>query len=179
LPGFRKLGEKKVYGGHLIEVALGTFATPDGEEFEREVVHHPGAVVIVPVHDDGRVTLVRQYRAAIESDLLELPAGKRDVSGEDPEVTARRELAEEAGLRAGHLQLVGRFYNSAGFSDELSWVYVATDLEECATDFQGIEESHMTIEKVALSDFPTMVTDGRIVDAKTIIGMALASTNHR
>jgi len=179
LPGFRKLGERQVYDGHLIEVAVGTFVTPDGEEFEREVVHHPGAVVVVPLHGDGRVTLVRQYRAAIESDLLELPAGKRDVTGEDPRVTAQRELAEEAGLRAGHMELVGRFYNSAGFSDELSWVYVATDLQACPTDFQGVEESHMTIEQVALADFPAMVRDGRIIDAKTIIGLALVSSDHR
>lgn len=175
MTGFRKLGERQVYDGHLIDVAIGTFASPSGEEFERELVHHPGAVVVVPVHDDGRVTLVRQYRAAIDTDLLEAPAGKRDVTDEPPHVTAHRELAEEVGLRAGRLELVARFYNSAGFSDELTYVYVAGDLESCPADAQGLEESHMTVEQVALADFPAMVADGRIIDAKTIIGLALAS----
>jgi 8-oxo-dGTP pyrophosphatase MutT (NUDIX family) len=175
LPGFRRLGEREVFGGHLIRVALGTFVSPDGEEFEREVVHHPGAVVVVPRHDDGRVTLVRQYRAAVGSELLEVPAGKRDVAGEEPEVTAHRELAEEVGLRAGRLRLLARFYNSPGFSDELTHLYLAGDLEPCATDAQGFEESHMSIEHVLLADYPAMVSDGRIIDAKTIVGLALAA----
>lgn len=176
MSAFRKLGEGEVWSGHLIQVVTGTFESPDGQRFERELVHHPGAVVVVPLHDDGHVTLVRQYRAAIDADLLEVPAGKRDVEGEAPETTAGRELAEEVGLRAANLELMARFYNSPGFSDELTYLYLATGLEDCPADAQGFEESHMTVEKVPLADFPALVRGGEIIDAKTIIGLSLAAS---
>ncbi|HWG74363.1 MAG TPA: NUDIX hydrolase [Acidimicrobiales bacterium] len=174
MPGFRKLAEQRVWEGHLIQVGTGTFESPSGDRFEREVVHHPGAVVVVPLHDDGRVTVVRQYRAAIDAELLEIPAGKRDVDGEEPEVTARRELAEEVGLVAGRMELMARFYNSPGFSDELTYIYLARDLEAVANDVQGFEEQHMTVSSVDLADVADLVRKGEIIDAKTIIGLSLA-----
>jgi 8-oxo-dGTP pyrophosphatase MutT (NUDIX family) len=175
LSGFRKLGERQVYEGPLISVASGSFAGPDGAVFERDVVHHPGAVSVVPVLDDGpAVVMVRQYRAAIDKELLEIPAGKRDVGGEDPEVTARRELAEEVGMRAGRLERLAEFYNSPGFSDEHSVVFLARDLEACETDLQGIEEQHMSVERIPLDEVPALVRSGAIVDAKSIIGLCLA-----
>src|SRR4051794_28940678 len=97
---FGKESEREIYEGRIIRVTSGTFRDPDGESFERDIVHHPGAVSVVPLLDDGRVVLVRQYRAALDVDLLEIPAGIRDVDGEAPEVTASRELAEEIGMRA-------------------------------------------------------------------------------
>jgi 8-oxo-dGTP pyrophosphatase MutT (NUDIX family) len=175
LPPFRRIDEQGVYDGRLITVARAMFEAPDGDHFEREIVHHPGAVVMVPMGDDGEVTLVRQFRAAVGKELLEIPAGKRDVDGEPPEATAARELAEEVGLRAGRLDLLARFYNSPGFSDELSWCYLATDLMTVATDLQGIEEQHMSVERVALRDLGALITDGRIIDAKTIVGLSLAA----
>jgi ADP-ribose pyrophosphatase len=98
--------EEVVHEGFVITLAVGTFEAPDGSTFIRDVVHHPGAVSVVPVHDDGTVSLVTQYRAAIDGDLLEIPAGRRDVPGEPPEQTAHRELQEEIGLRAGRLDLL-------------------------------------------------------------------------
>jgi 8-oxo-dGTP pyrophosphatase MutT (NUDIX family) len=174
LSGFRKVSERAVAKGAVVDLAVGTFESPDGERFERDLVRHPGAVVVVPVVDDDRVLLVRQFRAAIETDLLELPAGKRDVPGEPTEVTAVRELEEEVGRRAGRLELLGRFYNSPGFSDELSWCYLAQDLVEVGNDLQGIEEQYLTVEEVALADVDLMITEGSILDAKTIIGLSLA-----
>lgn len=173
MPGFSKVDERIVHQGAVIAVAVGTFADPDGERFERDVVRHPGAVSVVPLLDGDTVVLVRQYRAAIDQDLLEIPAGKRDVADEDPERTAHRELAEEVGLRAGRMELLAEFYNSPGFCDERSFVYLARDVERCAVDLQGIEEQHMTIEEVALDDVPGLVAARRIVDAKTIIGLSL------
>jgi 8-oxo-dGTP pyrophosphatase MutT (NUDIX family) len=175
LPSFRRVDEQGVYDGRLITVASATFEAPEGDRFEREIVHHPGAVVIVPLHENGEVTLVRQFRAAIDMELLEIPAGKRDVDGEAPEVTAARELAEEVGLQAGQLDLLARFYNSPGFSDEFSWCYLATNLTTVPTDLQGIEEQHMSVERVALRDVAALITDGRILDAKTIVGLSLAA----
>ena len=172
---FRKLGEELVHRGSLISVARATFEDPDGGEFERDVVHHPGAVSVVPVVDEGTaVLLVRQYRAAVDRELLEIPAGKRDVDGEPVERTARRELEEEVGMRAGRLEKLAEFYNSAGFSDERSFVFMALDLEPGSVAAQGVEEQHMTIQQVALDDVPDMIADGRLVDAKTIIGLVLA-----
>jgi ADP-ribose pyrophosphatase len=173
LPPFRKRGERELYTGSLISVATATFDGPEGA-FDRDVVHHPGAVSVVPLLDDGKVLLVRQFRAAIDADLLEIPAGKRDVQGEPPETTAHRELAEEVGMKAGRLELLAEFYNSPGFCDEHSFVYLGRGLTECDNDLQGIEEQHMTVEQVALADVPTMIADRRITDAKTIIGLSLA-----
>ena len=177
MSGFQKLGEAEVWRGTVVWAGEGRFLAPDGTEFERDMVHHPGAVSVVPVLEgDGgpTVLLVRQYRAAVDRDLLEIPAGKRDVPGEAPEITAGRELEEEVGYRAGRLEKLAEFYNSPGFCDEHSHVFVGLDLEPCETSFQGVEERHMTIERVALADVPAMVSAGQITDAKTIIGLFLA-----
>ena len=175
MSGFRKLAEEVVYRGSLVTAVRATFSAPDGETFERDVVHHPGAVVVVPVVDGGdTVLMVRQYRAAVDRELLELPAGKRDVEGEPVEVTAHRELAEEVGMRAGDLRLLAQFYNSPGFCDEHSWMFLARDLTECESSAQGVEETHMAVERVALSDLPELVDRGEIVDAKSLIGLCLA-----
>ena len=153
---------------------MATFDGPDGE-FDREVVEHPGAVSVVPIVDEGSAALlVRQFRAPLGLDLLEIPAGKRDVAGEPPELTARRELEEEVGMRAGRLEKLAEFYNSPGFCDEHSFVFMGLDLTPCALNRQGIEEQHMTIEKVAFDDVPGMVASGALTDAKSIIGLMLA-----
>ena len=176
MPGFRRLSEVSRYAGSLISLGTGTFEAPDGSTFERDVVHHPGAVSVVPLVEEGATALlVRQYRAAVDRDLLEIPAGKRDVTGEPPEETARRELIEEIGMRAGRLEKLAEFYNSPGFCDEHSFVFMGLDLEPCASDTQGIEEQHMTIERVGLDEVPSLIARGTIVDAKTIIGLMLAA----
>ena len=176
---FRKLGEEPAWSGTLVSAAIGTFADPDGNTFERDVVHHPGAVVVVPVTDAGEVILVRQYRAAIDRELLELPAGKRDVHDEPVERTAHRELEEEVGMKAGSMVKLAEFYNSPGFCDEHSFLFLATDLTPCATSFQGVEEGYMTIERVALDAVPGLVASGELVDAKSLIGLYLAMDHLR
>jgi ADP-ribose pyrophosphatase len=173
--GFRRLSEREVWKGHVVSVAVATIEAPDGSTFEREVVHHPGAVAVVPLLDDGRTALlVRQYRAALDEVILELPAGKLDVDGEDPEAAAVRELAEEIGRRPTVVEELGRFYNTPGFCDERGILYLATGLVEVPTSAQGIEETHMTVEEVDLDEVPAMVADGRLQDGKSIIGLLLA-----
>lgn len=169
------MSETTVFDGSLISVSSMQMEGPDGDRFEREIVHHPGAVVVVPVTGEGRAVMVRQYRAAVGDELLEVPAGKRDVDGEPPEETARRELAEEVGRRAGRLELLARFYNSPGFTDEFTWLYLARDLEEVPHDRQGFEEMAMSVEEVDLADVPDLVASGAICDAKSIIGLCLAA----
>lgn len=137
-------------------------------------MHHPGAVSVVPVLEGDTVVLVRQYRAALDRELLEIPAGKRDMPGEPPEVTAHRELVEEVGWRAGRLIKLAEFFNSPGFSDEHSHVYLGLDLEPAEIDLQGIEEQYLRVEKLSLAAVADMIASGEITDAKTIIGLTLA-----
>ena len=173
--GFTKLSERTIHEGHVIALAVGTFAGPDGDRFEREIVHHPGAVAVVPLLDGGRtVILVRQYRSALDDLLLELPAGKLDVPGEALEAAAARELEEEIGYRAGHLEQIAQLWNSPGFCDEQGTIFLATDLSPSASSAQGVEEAAMTIETVPFSEALAMVADGRIQDAKTMIGLLMA-----
>jgi ADP-ribose pyrophosphatase len=171
---FRIVGERLIWSGR-IAVAVADIEGPDGSRHQREVVHHPGAVGVVPVHDDGSVTLVRQYRAPLDADVWEVPAGLRDVDGESPATTAQRELAEEAGLRAERLDHLVTFHNSPGFSDEEVVVYEATGLTEVPDDRQGIEEQHMLVERVPLPVALAMVDDGRITDAKTVIAVLVVA----
>lgn len=170
---FRPLGERIIHRGPVFEVAVGEVRTPEGDVVTREYVRHPGAVMVVPVVG-GEAVLVRQYRAAIDEHLLEIPAGKRDVAGEQPEVTAARELQEEVGLRAGRLELLSTFYNTPGFSDEHSYCYLGLDCAEVSADRQGVEERHMSIERLGLDAVPGAIADGRLIDAKSIIGLLLA-----
>jgi ADP-ribose pyrophosphatase len=171
--GFRAEGERALYEGRTISLALGSFRSPTGERFEREVVHHPGAVSVVPLLPDGQVVLVRQYRAPVDRELLELPAGKRDVEGEPPEVTANRELAEEVGLRAGRLELLAEFHNSPGFCDEHSFVFLGRELADAPRQLHGVEEQHLRVERYPLGEVAGMIERGEITDAKTIIGLLL------
>jgi 8-oxo-dGTP pyrophosphatase MutT (NUDIX family) len=168
---FRVVGERTEWTGRRIHVSVAEVSAPDGATLEREVVHHPGAVGVVPLHDDGTVTLVRQYRAALDAVIWEVPAGLRDVEGEPTAETARRELAEEAGLRARELEHLVTFHNSPGFTDEAVEVFVARGLEVVPDDRQGVEEEHMVVERVPLDRALAMVDDGTITDAKTVIAL--------
>jgi ADP-ribose diphosphatase len=173
--GYRFLSSAVVAEAGFLTLAEDRFSSPDGEEFVRFVVRHPGAVAAVPMMDGGRALCVRQYRAAVQRDMLELPAGKLDVPGEDPADAMARELAEEIGHRAGRMVELGRFWNSPGFCTELTHVYLALDLEP--VDAPGPakeEERHMTIEAVPLADTVRLVAEGEIADAKTIVGLSLA-----
>ena len=171
--GFRKVAEREIHAGRVVRLTESVFATPDGGRMTRDIVHHRGAVAVVAVDGDD-VVLLRQYRTPVEGELLEIPAGTRDVGGEDPDGTARRELAEEAGLACESLEELGTFYNSPGFCDELSHVFLATGLSEVPREPDGAEEEWMTIERVNLGQVEAMIDGGEIRDAKTIIGLLLA-----
>ena len=163
------------YEGGFIKLVTGTFVGPDGFTFERDIVRHPGAVAVVPLEEDGRhVLLVRQYRAAVGDALLELPAGKRDVEGEPADECARRELIEEIGQDATSLTELGWFYNSPGFTDERTVCFLAEGLTPAEPAAPGVEEVHMTVERVCLDDLEELVAAGDLVDAKSLIGLLLA-----
>lgn len=171
---FKKVGGVELYRAHSIWLEEVEYESPDGQRFKRDIVHHPGAVCVVAWRDDGHVALVRQFRAPLDGDLLEIPAGKRDVDGEEPSLTARRELEEEVGLRADNVELLLEFYNSPGFCDEHSFAYLATGLTECDRAPVGPEESAMTIEYVPLDEVQSLISAGELVDAKSIIALLAA-----
>ena len=171
---FRKVREELIHQGAVVGFYEATFVGPDGAEFRRDVVRHPGAVSVVAVTDAGEVPMVRQFRAAMESDLLEIVAGKRDVPDEDPVICAARELEEEVGYRADRYVELCAMVQSPGFCDEVNTIYLATGLTPTPRQVQGIEEQHMTIEHVPLAAVRSMIADGRIIDAKSLVGLLMA-----
>lgn len=181
-PDFRHLGDRLVHRGYIWHVTVGTFESPDGELFERDIIRSPGAVGIVPVlFDDGvpTVVFVRQYRGPLDRYVLEVPAGMRDVPDEPLELTASRELAEEVGLTAGRLDYLTEFYPSAGMTDSTLHLYLATDLSPIERDVHGPEEAHMEVLRIPLAKAVEMVVAGEILDAKTVIGLLLVDRQWR
>jgi ADP-ribose pyrophosphatase len=160
-----------VFRGRVIEVAVDTVS--EGQiSYKREVVHHPGSAVIVPVFDDGTIGLVRQYRHPAVRYLLELPAGTLR-RGEVPEEGAARELEEELGLVCSRLEKLSEFFVSPGFLEEKMWIYLATQLTETQ---QRLEDDELIeVVRLPLSQALNMITTGEIEDAKTIIGLMLAA----
>lgn len=146
------------------------YETKDGSEILRSVVVHPGAVGIVP-YDGTRVWLIRQERVAVGDTVLEIPAGKLDVDGEAPDAAARRECEEEVGLRPDSLTLVHRFYNSPGFTDEFTHIYLGEDLERVQRAPVGAEEEAAEIIAFDLTEVRRMLATDRINDGKTVIGL--------
>jgi ADP-ribose pyrophosphatase len=173
--GFEIVGTRVMSRVGILTLTEEQVRGPGGDEFTRVVVRHPGVVVAVPLLDAETALLVRQYRVAVGRALLEVPAGKRDVEGELPEDTARRELEEETGYRAGRLVKLVEFFNTPGFSDEYTHLYAALDLEDLgATGRVGPEEEAMTVEPVPLAEVEDLIARGEICDAKSIIGLLLA-----
>lgn len=172
---FRHVGDRPIHDGYVWNVVVGDFVDPDDRPFTRDVVRSPGAVAIVAVFDDRTTLLVRQYRAAFDDHVLEIPAGMRDVPGEDPEATARRELIEETGFEASTWRPLHRFYPSVGMTDAVLHVYLATDLRPVGRSAHGPEEEHMEVLRLPLVDALDMVDRGEIADAKATIGLLMAA----
>lgn len=140
----------------------------DGKLYPREVVRHPGAVVLLPVLADGRVVMIENSRPTVNETLLELPAGTREAD-EDPAVTAHRELIEETGYTAGNLELIHEFYSAPGISDELMFLFQATEL---VPGKQELEATEQIVTRLASRDeIREWINEGKIRDAKTLVGL--------
>jgi 8-oxo-dGTP pyrophosphatase MutT (NUDIX family) len=164
---FERVSAETVWKGRIAEARVEHWRMEDGEEVEREVVGHPGAVGIV-AHDGEQIYMVSQPREPVgERRLLELPAGKLDHDGEDVLTTAKRELAEEIGKAARTWQHLTTFYSSPGFSDEEIHVYLATDLYDESAETN--EEERIEIVTVPLSELDDVIRDCR--DSKTLVGL--------
>ena len=165
------LNSQEIFDGRVFKVTVDTIK--EGElTYQREVVHHPGSAVILPVHDDGTVVLVRQYRHPAVRYLLEAPAGTLH-DGERPEAGAARELEEELGLVAARMEKLSEFFVSPGFLEEKMWVYLATELSEGKQNPD--EDEVLDIVRLPIGDALEMISSGEIQDAKTIISLMLAA----
>ena len=164
---FERIGSETAWEGRIATVRVDRFRYDDGQEAEREIVAHPGAVAVV-AHDGERLYLVRQPREAVEEQaLLELPAGKLDEEGEEPLDTAKRELAEEIGKGARAWEHLTSFYTSPGFADEECHVYLATDLYDEQAEADDTER--IEIVEVPLVDLDDVIAGCR--DSKTLVGL--------
>ncbi len=166
------LGSRRVYEGHIVNLRVDEVELPSGRRALREIVEHRGAVAVVPVIDKD-VVLVRQFRGAADRVLLEIPAGTMEP-GETAEACLQRELAEEIGMRAGQVDHVLTFYPSPGFLTEVVHVYVARALTPQRLQ---AEEEDLAVVRVPLAQARALVLAGEIVDAKSIIGLLLASAS--
>lgn len=164
----RGLTQEAAFRGHLVKVRVDTVALPNGEIAQREIVEHPGAVAVVALTEADRVVLVRQFRYAINAITLELPAGKLEL-GESPEETCQRELGEETGYHAAKLEKLVEFVVAPGYTTERIVLFKATGLTP-VTATGDADEFVETVE-VSREEALAMVRDGRIFDAKTIIGL--------
>ena len=164
------LSTETVFEGRIFDLRVKAVRLPDGSSSQREVIQHPGAVAVVPLHGNQRVILVRQFRSALETILWEIPAGTLEP-GEEPLAAAERELREEIGYHPNNLIPLGGIHVAPGYSSEYIHIYLSTDLSPASSD-ADVDEF---IEKhdILLSEALTMLRSGQITDAKTITGLLL------
>ena len=175
------MSSRRAYAGKVISLDIDTVRFPDGSVGQLEMVRHPGASAIVPflddpASDDPRILLIRQYRYAADEFLLEIPAGRLE-SGESPERCAARELEEETGRKAGELRKLTVFLTTPGFTDERIHLFIAWDLEAGVVARE--RDEFIDERPMRLSDALKSIESGAISDAKTALGILIASRSIR
>ena len=173
----KKISSEAIFDGVLLHVKRDTVKLPNGKEATREWIKHPGASSVIPLLPDGRIILVRQYRYPIDAVTLEVPAGKLDAPDEDPLVCAERELSEETGYTAEHITKLTTIATTVGCSNEKIHLYAAEGLTpgKQHTD----EDEFINVVKVPLEEAVAMATDGRIVDAKSVISILMLAAQQK
>jgi ADP-ribose pyrophosphatase len=166
----RVLATRRVYDGKVLSLDVDDVEEPGGVRASREVVRHRGSVAVLPVHDDGRMVLVRQYRYPVDALVWELPAGRLDP-GESPEQAARRELEEEVGLRPQRLEALTVFYTTPGFCDETMHLFRATGLTSVAARPEADER--IEAATVTLAEVREMIGRGEIREGKTLVALLM------
>jgi ADP-ribose pyrophosphatase len=170
----KTISTERIYEGAILNLRRDKVTIHTGGTSFREIVEHNGGAVAVPITSDGKIVMVRQYRKALEQAVLELPAGKIE-KGEEPLQTIVRELQEETGYSAGNMEFLTAFYPSVGYTNEVLYIYLATDLTPGMTNYD--ENEAMDILEVDFEEAHNMVVAGEIQDAKTMLGILLAK-NH-
>ncbi|MDQ0158547.1 NUDIX domain-containing protein [Alkalibacillus salilacus] len=158
---------ESIYKGKVINVDVEDVELPDGQVSKRELVRHPGAVGILALTDEGRIVMVEQYRKALGKSIIEIPAGKLE-EGEEPKITANRELEEETGYQANQLDYLVSYYTSPGFADEIIYLYQATGLNLLEQRPDMDEDEFVDLIEVTVEEALDLVKMERIHDAKTI-----------
>ncbi len=166
------LRKETVYEGHIVHLYLETMRLPNGREATLEIIRHKGAVAIVPVQDDGRIVMVRQFRLAAGRRLLEVPAGGLEP-GEDPAECAIRELQEEAGFYPGKLTRLGGIYTAPGYTSEYIHLFMATDLRPSV--LQSDPDEFLEVVTLSLDEVLGLIERGEVEDGKTIAALLLAA----
>ena len=164
------ISKEVVYDGKLIKVVREKVRLANGNERTREIVVHPGAVALVPVDNEGRILMVRQYRRAVDRVLLEIPAGTREHN-EDAETCALRELREETGYQAAKIERLAGFYSAPGFCTEWLECFLLTDLSESLGEAD--EDENIELERLTADEAVAAIKRGDICDAKSICGILL------
>jgi ADP-ribose pyrophosphatase len=160
-----------IFQGRLLDVRKDEVELPNGKTSTREWINHPGAVCLIPILPNGKIALIRQYRYPVQSEMIELPAGKLE-KGEKPEACAVRELEEEIGYHSNKLTFITHIHPAIGFASEKMWIYLAEDLEK--TDLNRDEDEFIELIPTSLANAIEMVWSGKITDVKTIIGLLWA-----
>jgi ADP-ribose pyrophosphatase len=171
----QKIDGERIYEGRILDLEVDRVLLASGNEAMREVVRHKGAVVVLPLHEDRRIELVRQYRYPMAEVLLELPAGKLDP-GEEPMDCAARELEEETAWKPVEIHELGWFYTTPGFTDEVLHAFIATPLEKAPEVAQNPDEA-IEIVTMTVDQALDACRDGTIRDSKTIATLLLAQLN--
>jgi len=167
-PELAVVKHEEIYRGRVVDLVVDTIRQPSGRDAVREVVKHPGGVVVVPVLEDGRLLLIRQFRYPLQKYILEFPAGKLD-SGQTPLENVKRELEEETGYQAEIMRYEFSFHTSPGFCDEIIHFFIAEGLTFVG---QRLEEGeHISVINHTVDECLAMIRTGAIADAKTIIGL--------
>ncbi len=164
----KELERSLIYKGRIVNLRVDEVMLPDGKKTSREVVEHRGAVVILPITDEGKVVMVRQYRYPVGEELLELPAGTLEI-GEDPQFCAERELTEETGYKAGRMELLTSYYSSPGFCTEKLYLFLATGLKAGVQKLESDER--IKVELYSMDEIKEKVKNGEIKDAKSVAGI--------
>lgn len=170
---FRLVEAEVIFKNPVFRLSDEQYEAPNGERFRRQIVRHSGAVAVVPLHDDGTVTVIQQFRASIGERLLEIPAGLLDKPDEDLADAARRELREETGLLCDQLDHLCTYLPAAGMTDERVAIFLARGLEQGPDERQGAEEADIVVSRVALTDVLSMIEAGTLIDGKTAYALSL------
>ena len=169
----KTLSSRLIYDGQVVKLRVDTVRLPGGRETRREIVEHGDCVAIVAIDGKNNVLLVNQFRQPVEKELLEIPAGGIDP-GEDPLTAVRREMQEETGYLPQKVERLGGFYATPGYGTEYMHLYLATDLTPSQLYAEDTES--IKLVRVPISQIPSLITSGRICDAKSIAGLLIYSS---
>jgi ADP-ribose pyrophosphatase len=162
------LSSQLVFQGRAVRLRVDTVRVSGGRETTREIVEHDDCVAVIAVEADGKVLLVKQFRKAVENELLEIPAGGIDP-GESPEDAVGREMREETGYLPREVERLGGFYSAPGYSTEYLYLYLATDLVPSRLFAEDTED--ISLVRVSPEQIPELISSGSICDAKSIAGL--------